>query len=144
MCHVRTQKARAGTASALYLIFSAIYLFLSFSLESSLPPLIQEYLEADIESESTQLEDFIYIVVGVLLVFHLAAAVGIIRNKVSCRNLFIYTYISLFVFAPFVGPYIDHGISFTIGSVATIISGAILALLLFTSSAFNKASNPTP
>ena len=128
--------------AALYLLTSALYLALSFWLESSLPPAIQKYLAAEFERESTQVEDVVLIVALVIIIFHLVSIFAIFREKSWAKNQFTYSFIGIFLVGPFFGVYIDHALSAAIGGVSTVIAGVIISLFFFTSSAFNKNLKP--
>lgn len=125
--------------AAAYIVFNVMYIILTFWLESSLPPSIQEYLAGELERESTPYENVLFSIAVVALIIHLVALFFIFQEKLAAKNLFLYSYLTFALLAPFFGLFIEHGISATMSGVATVIAGAIIALFLFTDSAFNKS-----
>jgi len=124
----------------LEIITTLIYLFLTFYLESQLPDLLQQYLLQEKESEFNN-TDIITAIIGVpFLICYFTSITGLLFVKTWAKNLYIFTVIAGYLSAPLLGPSIEHAISAAVYDVTTIIEGAILALLLFTKSAFNKSS----
>jgi hypothetical protein len=72
-----------------------------------------------------------------LLVYPIAM-VGLLCTKVWAKTVFIFSVVFGYLILPFLGPHVDHGIPATIDSVGAAVEGAIVALLLFSASAFNK------
>lgn len=113
---------------------------LSFFLESSLPPLLVDFLEQEMERESTNVELVVsFLTIPVLLV-HCVALIGVLLSKQWARIPLLCTSIIFYVLTPFLGPYVDHGISATLDSLSSFILGALLVLLFFGESTFNKLS----
>lgn len=117
-----------------------IVVFLSFYLEPSLPPLLVEFLGQEMERENTSLELAVsFLTIPVLLV-HLVALFGVLLSKQWARFPLLCTSILFYALTPFLGPYVDHSISATLDSLSSLFLGALLALLFFGESTFNKLS----
>jgi len=128
----------------LYLAATILYLVASFMLESRLPSGLQEYLNSEFERESTPIEDFIFLLLLPILVAHITAIFGLIKIKRWAKKLFFYSTSAAFVAGLFIGPYLAHSVSAILDSIALILLGIIIALLIFTQSAFNKALKAQP
>ena len=122
----------------LHLILLIAYLIAAFALEASLPPLLKEYLDQEFEREPTKAEDILFLITISLMVPYIWSIIGLIRTKTWAKNLFIQTTIACVVITPFWGPYVDHAISATISWANAVISGVLIALLIYTKSAFNQ------
>ncbi len=121
-----------------YLLVSIVSLLLSFYLESSLPEPLVLFLEAELERDLTKAEYIVLFLSIPLAILHLVSIYGLIRIRGYAKTYFIVSMIGLFIVSPFIGPYVEHGLAWAVGGVATVLSGGLLALLLFTNSAFNK------
>lgn len=119
----------------LEIVLFVVYIATSIHFEQQLPPLLQDYLAEELESDFTTLE-LLFLVV--YLPIYVISVIGLLRTKIWAKNLFVTAAISSYFILPFLGAYVDHGIPATIDSVAAAVEGAIVALLLFSSSAFNK------
>ena len=87
------------------LVLIIVYVFLSFSLESALPPLLQEYLDNEFNREPTFFENVILSFSFLALVTYLAAVIGIIRVVSWAKNTYIYSTIVLFLCSLCLGPH---------------------------------------
>ena len=117
-----------------------VVVILSLYLESYLPPLLIDFLAQEAERESTNLELIVgFISIPVLLV-HLVALFGVLLFKQWSRITLLYTSVLFYLLTPLLGPYVDHGVSATLDSFSSFILGALLALLFFGQSTFNKLS----
>lgn len=117
-----------------------IVVVLGLYLESSLPPLLIDFLEYEMERENTTVELVVsFLTIPVLLV-HLVALFGVLLFKQWSRIPLLYTSILFYLLTPFLGPYVDHGVSATLDSFSSFILGALLVLLFFGQSTFNKLS----
>tara|TARA_R110002049_G_scaffold291686_1_gene475823 strand:- start:4760 stop:5191 length:432 start_codon:yes stop_codon:yes gene_type:complete len=117
------------------IVLFVAYIVTSIYFEEHLSPLLQEYLAEELESNFTFFE---LIFVVLYIPAYLASIIGLLRTKIWAKNLFVLAAVSSYVVLPFLGPYVDHAVPATIDSVAAAVEGAIVALLLFSSSAFNK------
>ena len=123
------------------IILGVVYLFLTFSLESKLPPLLQDYLALIYESEITTV-DLVVLWGGIpVLLVYGVAVVGLLYTRIWAKNVYAFSALAGYALRPFIGPTVEHAISATVYDLATLLTGVILALLFFTNSAFNKAFN---
>ena len=122
------------------LVSLPIVVVLSLYLESSLPPLLIGYLEQEMERKSTTLELVVSLLTIPVLLVHIAALFGVLLFKPWSRAPLLCTSLLFYLLAPFLGPYVDHGISASLDSSTSLILGALLALLFFGQSTFNKLS----
>lgn len=122
-----------------YILLLGLYLISRFSLEAYLPVVLQDYMQYELEIETSFLEDTAIILLLVVVFAHLSSLFGLLRYKLWSKNLFIYTTVVLHLATPFYGPYIEHGVSAFIEGVSLVVSGAIVVLLSFAQSAFNNA-----
>ena len=125
--------------AGLYAITLALYLVLSFWLDSYLPESLQAYLEASALQEPTTLEMTTYVFILIVLLVHLFSVAGLIQGKTEAKNQFVYTMLMMVILSPVVGPHVEHGLSAGVGGLATMISGALVALLYFTESVFKQS-----
>ena len=110
----------------------ALSIAVSFSLESDLPVLLQEYLVWDLEREWAQFE-FALILVGLgFVVVTLVGSVGLFMLRIWGRNLFVVSTIALTVLAPFTGSTVEHGIESAFSDIESLCDGFILAIVFFT------------
>ena len=116
------------------------YIVASMYFEEQLSPLLQEHLAEELESDFSLIE---VLFVALYLPAYLVSIIGLLRTKIWAKNLFVVTAISSYFILPFLGPYVDHAVPATLDSVGAAVEGAIVVLLLFSSSAFNKAIQPT-
>lgn len=112
-----------------FLIFAT--LLLSSLFESSLSPILLEYLDEELESEITGFDWIILIVATIIISAHVASLIGLYKFKYWARKLFIYTTVGLTLITFFMGPYVAHAIPSTMDSIAVMVGGMILSLLLF-------------
>ena len=121
------------------LIILAIYLSLGSYLESSLHPILQEYLalESEFELSNLQLVGALFAVIGGLS--HLIAIIGLVFGKLFAKKLFIYSLPIGYIGAAIMGgSYIEHALTYVVNDISMLVTGIIFALLTFTQSAFNK------
>jgi len=122
-----------------YLALGVVYLVASIALESSLPPLLQDYLRAEDAREPTAIERFLFVGVMPVLLANTVALLGLVFLKRWAKKIFLYSTIVLWVLSLFIGPTVDHAIPALLNGAATLILGVLLWLLYFTNSAFNNA-----
>ncbi len=93
------------------------------------------------ERENTKVEwFFIFILISAFLV-HIVALFGVLLYRVWSRTALLYTSLLLYLLTPFWGPYVAHGLSATLDNFSSFILGALLALLFFGQSPFNKPNS---
>lgn len=129
--------------ASINLLMLPVVVGLSFALESQLPPLLIDYLNHEWLRESTTTESVVIFVSVPVIFIHFVALFGVIYSKLWSRKLLLLSSIALYLITPFLGPYVEHGISATIDGLLSLILGALLALLYFGESAFNKSIQPT-
>lgn len=116
----------------------------TFTLESYLPPVLQEYLATGMMDNMTATVGVVYLVTIILLLGNIVALAGLLLTKLWAKNLFIYTTIGLLISCFFIGAYVDHAVAYAFDQVSVLVSGMIIALLVYNSSyteaALNKAS----
>ena len=116
-----------------------------FFTESYLPVELQEYLTIDSEATPTTMELITLIVLLVIALINLVSMVGLLWVKLWARKAYIYSTILIFPLCIFIGPQVDHAISYTLDQVSVLIQGMILSLLIYNSAyqdtALNKSNN---
>lgn len=122
----------------LYVALLAFGLPFSYFVEQFLPIDIRQYLDADYNRPNTINEDILMVFLIPSAVAHLLSIGAILFEHRWAKPMFTYSLLVIYLLGPFGGPMIYHASADTISGAATIVSGVILALLWFTSSAFNK------
>lgn len=112
-----------------------IYIFLSLSMEAQLPSHVQQYIQEEANSDAPIITTVLSM--GYLILYP-AALLALIFNKRWGKPLFIFTVIYSYLLLPFSSPQIEHSILAVAGTMGASIEGAMLALLLITTSSFNK------
>lgn len=97
-----------------------------------MPAKLQEYLKWEAQQESLLDNSFFISVILVWLLVSLLSAIGLFFFKSWAKNVYIIVGILGYLFMPLLGVYVDSGISYTLGEIATGAFGFIVALLLFT------------
>ena len=116
-------------------------LFATFRLESYLHPLLQEYLALQ-ELSAPTTQDSIILWVGIPFVLaHIVSVVGLLFVKIWAKYLYLFVIVVEHMLTPFVGPFVEHGLTTAISNLGVLLQGAILAMLFFSSSAFNKSKH---
>ncbi len=110
----------------------ALSVAVSFSLESDLPVLLQEYLLWDLEREWTRFEFALILVETVVVVVSLVGSVGLFMLRIWGRNLFVLSVLALTVLTPFTGPTVQHGIQSVFSDIESLCDGLVLAIVFFT------------
>lgn len=125
----------------LQLALGVIYLVLTSVFESRLPELLQEHIDSQPVSESSSANSVVLVGgIPIALLFFIAV-VGLLYSKSWSKNLYAIVAASSYLLAPFLGPTVEHALSSTFYDLSTLTSGAVLALLFFTNSAFNKSKH---
>ncbi len=122
------------------LVSLPVVIALGLVLESDLPSLLVRFLEQEMERDNTNMELAVTFITIPVLLAHIASLIGVLFNKLWSRSILLYSSVLLFLLTPFLGPYVDHGISATLDSLTSLLLGALLSLLFFGQSSFNKAS----
>lgn len=110
-----------------------LYFALSFFLEKKLPETLQEYLLWEAERALTTADTVIAIVIIPLIIIYLVSSIGVFLFKRWAKNIYIVITILLISLTPFTGPFVVHEIAATLDGISSVLSGVVLALLLFTS-----------
>ena len=129
--------------SLLELLLITIVLTSGFLLESNLPPLLYEYQQQYSEADPTTTELLALLVGSVTVLLYLASLIGLIFIKLWAGKLFIITTIIMFPLVFFVGPNVDHAISYTFDQLSVLVQGMLLSLLIFTNQYQDAASSRT-
>jgi hypothetical protein len=74
---------------------------------------------------------------------HILSVIALLAERRWAKPLFVYSLLAVFLLGTFGGPIVYHAVASTLTSIVTLVSGIILALLCFTSSAFNKKGHGT-
>ncbi len=125
----------------LELVVIALTVIALFLTESYLPVELQEYLAQDAEAIPTTIGLVMLIIVEIVAIFNLVSIFGLIGHKMWARKMFIYTTILIFPLCVFIGPQVDHAVSYTLDQISVLIQGMILSLLVFNSSYQDSALN---
>jgi hypothetical protein len=135
------QRIRQLVVIEMFLIVASM--LASFLFESTLPPVLQEYLEVSMEESMTGMIGVVYIIVMVFIAAHIVALIGLLLAKLWAKNLYIYSTVGTILACFFVGAYVNNAVSFSIDQISTVVSGMIIALLVFdpsyTEAALNKS-----
>lgn len=115
-------------------ILLAVTGFVMFPMQSHLPPSLQEYLSHDMESET----DIVDLLAFYALLIYMISVVGLLLTKMWARNLYAFSMLLNYASISLMGPTVEHAFFTTLAHLDSLTDGAILALLYFTSSAFNK------
>ena len=118
------------------LVFLIASLTASFSLESHLHPLLQEYLEIENELDLSRSEDIVLMLAIPILVAHIVSIFRLMFIKIWAVSIFIITSIVLIIFGLLTVPVVDHAISSFLAGLAYMAEGIILYLLIFSKSDF--------
>lgn len=105
-----------------------------FPMQSHLPPSLQEYLSHDMEAEI----DIVDLLAFSILSIYMISVVGLLLTKMWARNLYAFSMLLNYASISLMGPTVEHAFFTTLSHLSSLTDGAILVLLYFTSSAFNK------
>ena len=110
-----------------------LYIIVSFVLTTYFEELL---IECDIYLE----EDFTLfdLALLLLLVAYIVAVVGFFNSLAWAGNLYFSLAVVGLLLTPFTGPTIEHALTGTILDIGSILSGIIIALLIFTPSVFKS------
>lgn len=118
--------------AVLELTFILMSVLTAFYFEPYLPSLLQEYLAQEFKGEPALHESIAYSILLIALVLHIVSIFGIFTVKKWARNLFIISTIAIFPTILFIGPNVDHAVSYTCNQLAVLSQGMLLAIFLFT------------
>lgn len=107
-----------------------------FPTQSHLPPLLQEYLSHDMEAEI----DIVDLLAFLVSLIYIISVVGLLLTKMWARNLYAFSILLNYASISLMGPTVEHAFFTTLSHLDSLADGAILVLLYFTSSAFNKTN----
>lgn len=107
-----------------------------FPMQSHLPPSLQEYLNHDMESEI----DIVDLLAVPTSLIYIISVVGLLLTKIWARNLYAFSILLNYALISLMGPTVEHAFYTTLDHLDSLMEGAILVLLYFTSSAFNKTN----
>lgn len=118
----------------LQILLGVIGFVIWFPVQSHLPLSLQEYLNHDMESEI----DIVDLLTFPALPMYMISVVGLLLTRMWARNLYAFSILLNYASISLMGPTVEHAFSTTLAHLGSLTDGAILALLYFTSSAFNK------
>jgi uncharacterized membrane protein YcgQ (UPF0703/DUF1980 family) len=128
----------------LQLVVIILTIVATFTTEPYLPIKLQMYLANELEMLSL-FQTLVLIVLLIVMIFYLVSVVGLIFTKLWARKLFIVTTFIIFPLSLFIGPVVEHAITYTLDQLVTLIQGMIFGLLLFTSTyqdSIHNKNNP--
>jgi hypothetical protein len=127
---IKQQALRAAILCEWGLIIIAV--ILSFTLESSLPPQLREWLA----HESGQGLSKSYLInagVGVIIIGSaIISSIGLFFFRNWAKWVYLVSTVSGYVLLPFTGPTVEHAVTDTADELSIIVCGMILALAFFT------------
>ncbi|WP_339899707.1 hypothetical protein [uncultured Gilvimarinus sp.] len=127
---------------ALEVFLLLAYVGLSLSLEPYLPEILEQYITQSPESDFSNSNSLALLGGALILPLYAASIVGLLLTKIWGKILYVITFVVGYALTPFLSPTVEHAISTTVYDLGSVIQGIILALLFFTSSAFNNSKNP--
>ena len=134
--------ARIGLLVKIYVWLIILALVSSFYFENLLPDELQAYLTGVADEERSTVEWVVGLASLPILIVHLLSLRGLVVAKPSAKPAFLYSLVALYSAGLFFGPIVDHSITASIGSLGGLVSGMIVALLLFTHSEFSSDTSP--
>lgn len=97
--------------------------------EKKLPEVLQEYLRWEMEQSLTNFEWMVSIVTLILLISLFVSSIGLFFFRRWAKRLFIVSSVVLLLPSFFLGPLVDHAVSYSIDNLVSVILGFILAIL---------------
>lgn len=126
------------TLAILYIALLPINLFLSSTLTPQLPPLLLEYLDEQSSLDIT-FWDLAFLAVALpAFIAQAIALIGILMEKAWSRSTLLVSSALMLLIMPITGPYVEHAIPTTMDYFGSVSLGALLALLYFGDTPFNK------
>lgn len=125
----------------LEILLLVAYFISSWAMEPHLPTILQEYLTREIESELNKADLILSSIAIPSVLIYMVSIIGMLLTKPWAKNLYAISVFVSLAFMPFAGPIVDHALSAAIYDINSLVVGAILTLLFFTNSAFNKQTN---
>lgn len=123
----------------LSLVFAMFGFSLSFALQTNLPSDLQIWLLEESERDMSVYEAVLGSVAIVDIVAIIVASVGLFMLKRWAAKLYLIAFVVMLILGPFAGPSVEHALSGTLISVASILSGLVIGLAFF-----SDALNPSP
>lgn len=128
-----------------YLAIVELLLFIftviaSYHFEGYLDPLLQEYLAYEKDIDISNLKLFLYVAILLTILINITSLIGLIFIKYWARNIYLVSTSVMFLSVPFLGPSVDHGVTDALDGVASLTTGALLAMLYYTENAFNQVA----
>ncbi|MEE4192250.1 MAG: hypothetical protein V2I66_11775 [Halieaceae bacterium] len=113
-----------------YLATFILYVVVSYMFQGLLPTELLEFQRKEYEEVPSTFDSMMALVSLPVIVAHLVSAIGLWKNRHWAPRLFLLSTLGLLLLSPFLGPYIESGLSQTVGSISSLILGALLALLI--------------
>ncbi len=103
----------------------------TFSLEGSLPPLLQEYLEWEANQPLITSDIVLLAVVLLPIPLCLISSIGLFFFKNWARWLYLACSLLIYSTSLFFGPTVEHGVAGVIDDLSVVLEGFILGLAFF-------------
>lgn len=113
-----------------YLATFVLYVVVSYMFQGLLPTELLEFQRKEYDEVPSTFDSMMALVSLPVIVAHLVSAVGLWKNRHWAPRLFLLSTLGVLLLSLFLGPYIESGLSQTVGSVSSLILGALLALLI--------------
>ncbi|EDM25271.1 hypothetical protein LNTAR_24868 [Lentisphaera araneosa HTCC2155] len=107
-------------------------LIVGFYLENSLPKELKNWLDSQTALPMTTKDEFSLYWGLSFIITYLISMIGLYLLKPWSKRLYIISTVGLFCIYPILGPTVEHAASTLINEMASICSGCIFALILFT------------
>lgn len=114
----------------------ALAIYSSVHFEESLSPLLQQYLDDSIESS---FENIALLLAIPILLLSIVSSIGLLFTKLWAKKYYIFSTLAIYPLGFFDIPTVEHAVSITFEEIAILVSGIIIALLLYTDD-YNEAA----
>jgi len=124
-----------------YLGFTIVLAISYFITPAYLPVELQLYLNKQWEVDVSTIELVGALALLIVAIVHLVSAVCIVFVKAWARKAFLLSTLLLYPLMPFMGPAVDHAITYTLDDISVLFLGMVVGLLLFTNDYQQTALN---
>jgi hypothetical protein len=121
-------KTQFRIAVVLPVVVECLALVASLAGESSLPPLLQEHLDQDLEGDLTAADWVVIALALPLLAGFLASFIGMLRFRPHSRSLSVAVTLVALVFFPLYGPTVEPGLATALNYLSSMLYGAVIAI----------------
>jgi hypothetical protein len=117
-------------------------LALSYSLESSLPAALRDWLAADAERDlGLRVVALVVVMVPSLLAW-LVGSIGLLFLKRWAAWVYLISLIVSLTLSPLFGPTVEHGSASAVNATATLLAGLIIGLAFFSDALRVRSARP--